>query len=117
MALQHISGKKLLKIAEEEYIKSSEIVDADNANMALASKLATKSEGILEKSHVYYLSAESAYKKSNNALNINLTVPAKNQSSNGFTVDFDFIQLPFLLTNGSDSPLYPVEAYYVMLVK
>ncbi|PCI96273.1 MAG: hypothetical protein COB15_10915 [Flavobacteriales bacterium] len=113
----NLSVTKLLKIAEEEYIKSSEIVDADNANMALASKLATKSEGILEKSHVYYLSAESAYKKSNNALNINLTVPVKNQSSNGFTVDFDFIQMPFLLTNGSDSPLYPVEAYYVMLVK
>ncbi len=111
------SVTKLLKIAEGEYSAASAIVDADNANMALASKTATAAEGILEKSRVYNLSAESAYKKSNRDLNMNISVPTESQSSDGFTVNFDFIQMPFATTVGANSPLYPVQDYYVMLVK
>lgn len=113
----HASVVELLDIAEKEYVSTSAAVDADNADMSLASKTAKAQEGLLEKAKVYNLSAKSVLKKSTNALNINLRVPEKERSSQGFIVNFDFIDLPFAQEENPKNPLFPVQDYYVMLVK
>ncbi|WP_422360470.1 hypothetical protein [Reichenbachiella sp.] len=108
---------ELLAVAENEYVKTSAVVDADNADMSLASKIAKEQEGLLEKAKIYNLSAKSVLKKSSRSLNINLYVPKKGMSSSGLTVSFDFIDLPFDQEENTKNPLYPIQDYYVILVK
>jgi len=109
------SVTELLEIAKTEYNSVSAIVDKNNANMEIANKVAMAAQSVLEKSHLYNLAAASVYKKINRDSNMNLSVPIKSQSSEGFTVDFNFIKMPFATT--TDSLLYPVQNYYVMIVK
>ncbi|MEZ4873945.1 MAG: hypothetical protein R2793_00435 [Flavobacteriaceae bacterium] len=105
----------LLSVANSEFDTVSATVTADNTEVATTSTLEKAAEGTLKDLDTDYIASQQAYVATNKALNLNLNVPGKSISSNGYAVHFDLIKSPFEFH--SSLPNYPVESYNIMLVK
>lgn len=107
--------KNLLKVLSTDFDNSAQVVGADNATLATKSAAEKIAEGDFEDISVDYRASTTAYKSLNRGLNLNLRVPAKDISATGFTVKFRAIRSPF--ENDKTLPNYPVDKYYLMVVK
>lgn len=107
--------KNLKKVLSADFDNAAQLVAADNAMLATKSAAEKVAEGDFEDISVDYKASTSAYKSLNRGLNLNLRVPAKDISATSFTVKFRAIRSPF--ENDKAVANYPVDKYYLMLVK
>jgi hypothetical protein len=104
----------LLKVASSEVDASFQVVAANNALLAAVSAKEKVAEGALAYINVDYKAATSSYNAINERLNLDLKVqPASSGTS--FMVEFDRLKSPFPAQE--DKPLYPVQQYYLLVVK
>lgn len=105
----------LLDIISLEYDAISEKVNADNTALADANIKEKAAEGVLEDLNTDYYASSTALASTNKQLNLNLMIPQKSKTSNSYTVCFDALKSPFETKH--EKPNYPIEQYYVMVVK
>ncbi len=115
------SVKTMLDTLTAQFEATVEVMAADNAALAKASEVEKKAEGELGDINVEHYATRSAYLLSNDELNINLEVPLNtpkekdNRSNIFYRVTFAPLESPFAVKG--TKPGYPVENYYIMLVK
>ncbi|CAM1362539.1 hypothetical protein [Tenacibaculum xiamenense] len=109
--------KKLLAVTKSEFEKSASQVNTENNNLAEASTNEKKLEGELEDSKVNFDASKEAYKLTNEQLNLNLTVKPKNRKNLEYKVSFAPYQSPFQISENNLPSGYPVDSYYIFLVK
>jgi hypothetical protein len=107
-----------LKIVTEDYtdacqaeISESVICDSILADEKLA-------EGEYLNNEAAYSSSKKAYQITSQLLNLDLTI--SDESSNGFSIGFDQVKMPFkhLQAQGKSDNLYdPIQNYYFVIVK
>ncbi|WCT10025.1 hypothetical protein [Mucilaginibacter jinjuensis] len=127
------SIKNLLKITSADYEAASQSVIADNATQVEVSANEKVAEGALEDICINYIASKFAYYSTNAELNLNLVVDADTSQDSidndlflaqnppkpplSITVSFDTIKTPFAAKDNAKRPTYPVETYYVFVVK
>lgn len=111
----HSAIKNLLEVVSTEFDSISTAVNADNAQVAAANTKEKAAEGILEDFNTDYYASKMAYKLTNKELNLNLKAKANPNSNDSYTVSWKRIKSPF--QKDSSKPWYPVDDYYIMLVK
>lgn len=116
------SVTSLYDIAAADLKSSEELLASNNDKYATASAAEKVAEGNLEDSNVGYFAAESAYDLSNKELNLHLEAEQTSDNPLEYEVKFDYYYSPFDDVEDDDLEVeyqekYPVEAYFVMLVK
>lgn len=120
----------MLKITTGSFDNATQLFAAANANLATVSAAEKMAEGALLDKSVDAKASNSAYWATNKNLNLGLAVwPVKGEENSKFGVIFDLIQSPFEeMEDENDKkkkptvdkekpPLYPVQDYYLILVK
>jgi len=105
----------LLGIVTSEFDTASETARAANVTLSALNATEKLAEGVLEDVNVDLYATQSAYTVINKELNINLLVPANLVTNNNFTVSFNLLKSPF--DQDPTDIMYPVESYYIMIVK
>lgn len=105
----------MLKTVSADFDTASQLVSTNNATLATASATEKAAEGNFEDISVDYKATAAAYNSINSGLNMNLRVPADSVSATGFTVKFRPLTSAF--DPDLSNPFYPVQDYYVMVVK
>jgi len=105
----------LLGIVTSEFDTASETARAANVTLSALNAKEKLAEGVLEDVNVDLYATQSAYTVINKELNINLLVPANQVTNNTFTVSFRLLKSPF--DQDLKEIMYPVEHYYIMIVK
>lgn len=119
--------KSLLEVVNTDFNTASETILTDTTALTTSNSAEKKAEGNLEDSGIVYLSTEDAYDLSNKQLNLDLRVKLAEDDPNGrpesYTVSFNSYKSPFAyeqeagITSGPKRPGYPVNNYYIFLVK
>ncbi len=111
------SIKNLLGITTADFEATTTEVATDNANLSTLNTSEKAAEGILEDTNAAYYSTQIAYDLNNKELNLDLrvSVPRSIGNATNYTVSFNQYTNPFPKYNKDLA--FPVEAYYIMLVK
>lgn len=115
-ALTNTSIDAVLKTVDSEYNAASALVNSDNTALAAESVKERVVEGQLEDVNVDYNASISAYNSLNSELNLDLKVNTVPNNSKVFNLSFNPIVSPFQSAE-QDASVYPVEAYYAVVVK
>lgn len=108
------SVNELLAVATQEFDAAKAELKTTTETLNISSYNKNKAEGTLEDLDTNSSATENAYHLSNEKINLNLEVPSKDLSDTSFTICFYFIKAPF---ETNEKPDYPVEDYYILLVK
>lgn len=113
------SIKNILDEVTTDFDTASATVAADNTQLAAANTAEKKAEGTLEDINVSYYATLKAYQLNNSELNLNLTVtlPTNLGERTNYTVSFNPYTSPFTINDKKLPTGYPVNSYYIMLVK
>ncbi|MBB5395236.1 hypothetical protein [Mucilaginibacter sp. AK015] len=122
-AVTNTAIANLLAVTNADFSATAATVTADHAALAAAGATEKVAEGTLESSNAEYFSVRSAYRLNNRELNLNLTVA--NKTSISYDVYFNYYNAPFKPDknhsasekNETTVDSYPVQHYYIMLVK
>ena len=106
----------VLKITTAGFDSATQDIATDNASLSLVRSTEKLDEGALEMVSIAYNATKSAYELANRELNLDLRVETIEKNALSFTVHFNLIKSPFSIEKLED-PLYPVEKYYIMVVK
>ncbi|WP_442266821.1 hypothetical protein ACSIGC_03730 [Tenacibaculum sp. ZS6-P6] len=119
--------KALLEVVNTNFNTASETILTDTTALTTSNSTEKKAEGSLEDSGIVYLSTQEAYDLSNKQLNLDLKVDLAEGEVKGrptsYTVSFNSYKSPFAyeqeegITSGPKKPGYPVNDYYIFLVK
>ena len=117
------SVKNMLTTVSGQFEAMAAIVSADNDALAAASVAEKEAEGNLEDINAAYFATLGAYNLNNKELNLNLRVDVPKEAGDrtNFTVLFNRYKSPFSnrrsLKGKTEGSNYPVDTYYIMLVK
>lgn len=119
------SIKSLLEVVNTDYNTASETVLTDTEALTTSNSTEKKAEGTLEDTGIVYLSTEDAYNLTNKQLNLDVkvTLPEETGRPTSYTVSFNNYKSPFPyeqeegIVSGPKKPGYPVNDYYIFLVK
>lgn len=115
-----------------DFNAASAEVDTRSKELATAIDQEKLAEGVVEINSEQYYAAQEAYANSNDNLNLNLEVDVSDgQGAKTYTVSFNGYKSPFGSGDGDDikiynppvihgpvtTSVYPVDTYYIMLVK
>ncbi|WP_025146698.1 hypothetical protein [Pedobacter jeongneungensis] len=107
----------VLKITTADFNTATQNIVTDSNAMAAVRSTEKMDEGALEMINISYNATKSAYALTNKELNLNLNVETSTDNPLSFTVNFDLIESPFPSDKTDENPMYPVEKYYIMVVK
>ncbi|ALL06186.1 hypothetical protein AQ505_12210 [Pedobacter sp. PACM 27299] len=107
----------VLKITTADFDLASQAIATDSAAVSAVRSTEKLDEGALEMVTIAYSATKSAYALTNRELNLDLLVTTSNTDALSFTVDFNTIKSPFPLEKLVKHPMYPVERYYLIVVK
>ncbi len=106
----------LLKVASAGFDVSSQLVAAQNANLAAVSAKEKIAEGVYEDLSIDLEAATEAYESTNTGLNMDLQAyPQANKPQSVFGVEFNLLASPFPQDGAASH--YPVKDYYLFIVK
>lgn len=111
--------KNILSEVTTSFDAANAALAAANQVVQSANKIEKGAEGNLENIHATYQASETAYALSNKALNLAICVSETKETMPGehqYTVSFSPFRSAFKESN-TETPPYPVDAYYVLLVK
>ena len=118
------SVKNLLAVTSSDFDATAAEVAADNADLTATNTAEKIAEGTLEDTNAAYYATSRAYHLSNKELNLDLqvTTPKDVEDETSYTVSFEQYKSPFktIKDNNGVASLkkgYPVDDYYIMLVK
>lgn len=112
------SIKSLLEVVTGDFVVKANTVKEDSEALVTANVAEKKAEGDIENIDTVYRATQKAYNISNRELNLNLTaneVELLGSSDLSYEVSFNRYKSPFTIKNSSKA--YPVESYYIFLVK
>lgn len=107
----------VLKITTADFEAATQDIATDNAALASVRSTEKLDEGALELIAVDYNATKSAYDLANRELNLGLNVRTSEKNALTFTVDFNLMRSPFPAEKAVKGLLYPVEQYYLIVVK
>jgi len=107
----------VLKITTADFNTATQNIVTDSTAVAAVRSTEKLDEGALEMISISYNTTKSAYALTNKELNLNLNVETNTDNPLSFTVNFDLIESPFPSGKTDENPMYPVEKYYIMVVK
>ncbi len=109
------SMANLLTIASTGLDAANQTSVTNNANLATTLAAEKIQEGSLEDVEMDYKAVKAAYQATNQELNLDLQV--LDVTNAGFSVRFDRVKSPFSSDTENGKPFYPVDSYYLVVVK
>lgn len=107
----------VLETTTADFNVATQQMITDSNTIAAVQSAEKLNKGALEMISVSYNAAKAAYDLANKELNLNLHVTKGVEHPLSFTVNFDLIKTPFLTDKTAENPIYPVEKYYIIVVK
>ncbi|QNN44026.1 hypothetical protein [Pedobacter roseus] len=107
----------ILEITTADFNAANQALITHNNAMVAVQSTEKLNEGALQMVSTSYSATKSAYALADAKLNLNLNVKTSETDPLSFSVNFDLIQSPFPGEKPNDHPMYPVEKYYIMVVK